>query len=631
MIKNPIANDLNAENLTTNPAGVHQILGFLQKVEEKKDENGNVEKDENGKPLLNAFSPTKTGLYRSWKLWTDYNVVHSKTLSYMIGLGIIEKVKLPIEKDEDKNDLRDERLVLTERGWKLRDKLRSNNCKIDLNVVIGVGKEKNEDLGIEVENVSNPKDEDIRDALRKKEEIYLEVRDMFLNSPCYKVFEDFMYENCDSVLTLDSLKNLYYKELNQVYGKGSVGAVKAKSEKSENSSGNTAADNNCVSIIQWCEFFDVIKYDKNGNVIFDLDVNELVKRKIEMTKNGKKQIIFSGAPGTGKTYSLLKYADGADYKFIQFHSSYDYTDFVEGIRPAPGDGGKNLFVRMDGVFKEFCRKIVNENEKKLKLQNPEWNLDNCYEILCKKIEKDEDKKDREELLSAINKLDKHYFIIDEINRADLSKVFGELLFALEDSYRGLEHRFPTQYNNLLTYEVKDGKMELIVDDCFRKGFFIPRNLIILGSMNDIDKSVESVDFALRRRFDWCEIIANNIMTRSLVEMKKVSVESLLRSDNKRNGNNLVDRIIDMNGVIDLPENGLGREYHVGPAYFSLYNPDQNNILEVFNNRIRPLIKEYLRGRDEEDINEIITICLSKLVGDYEDDDYEDDDYEDDDE
>ena len=211
------------------------------------------------------------------------------------------------------------------------------------------------------------------------------------------------------------------------------------------------------------EAFGINMDDKN------IEIKELVKSKI----NAYKQIIFTGAPGTGKTYSVREYikektgSDESRYKFVQFHSSYDYTDFVEGIRPAPKNEGENMFVRMDGTFKAFCRTIVEKNEEEKKY--PEY-----------------------------------YFVIDEINRADLSKVFGELMFGLEEGYRGEENRFPTQYNNLPTYHMSEGKAERIEDDCFKDGFYVPENLTIIGTMNDIDRSVETFDFALRRRFQWVE-------------------------------------------------------------------------------------------------------------------------------
>ena len=162
----------------------------------------------------------------------------------------------------------------------------------------------------------------------------------------------------------------------------------------------------------------------------DLNMGEaLVDKLKELIGAGIKQIICHGAPGTGKTYTVeeklgKEYGKLADEKerinFVQFHPSYDYTDFVEGLRPVVVEiEGKveTHFVRMDGIFKHFCRKVVEENAK-------------------------------EE-----NKSKNYIFIIDEINRADLAKVFGELMYLLEEGKRGEEHKIQTQYSNLPTYEV----------------------------------------------------------------------------------------------------------------------------------------------------------------------------------
>ena len=120
---------------------------------------------------------------------------------------------------------------------------------------------------------------------------------------------------------------------------------------------------------------------------------------------------------------------------------------------------------MDGSFKDFCRKVDMENSSK-----------------------------------------NRYFIIDEINRADLSKVFGELMFCLEKNYRGPQNAIPTQYSNLPVYETKKNKgVEPIGSDCFEDGFYIPDNIVIIGTMNDIDRSVDSFDYALRRRFKWINV------------------------------------------------------------------------------------------------------------------------------
>ena len=161
---------------------------------------------------------------------------------------------------------------------------------------------------------------------------------------------------------------------------------------------------------------------------------------------------------------------------------------------------------------------------------------------------------------------KYFFIIDEINRADLSKVFGELMYGLEESYRGIQNSFQTQYQNLKSYEINsNGKAEKMQFDCFKDGFFIPLNLYIIGTMNDIDKSVEAFDFALRRRFEWIDIKAKEVCKDSLLQM----VDAKLIVGKKNDAKKLADKINAMNDVIstDGREFGLSDAYHIGHAYF----------------------------------------------------------------
>lgn len=332
-------------------------------------------------------------------------------------------------------------------------------------------------------------------------------------------------------------------------------------------------------------------YSPKIKTVFPDSLVEMISQRM---KGSNKQIVFTGAPGTGKTYCVRQYveknAEGR-FEFIQFHSSYDYTDFVEGLRPVfLGSEEKPdcTFVKMDGAFKAFCRRIVAEN-KKYKADNGD---------------------------SA--SLPDYYFIIDEINRADLSRVFGELMFSLEESYRGEKNIIKTQYQNLPTYYINEDektgikKARVMVDDCFKDGFFIPENLYIVGTMNDIDRSVESFDFALRRRFQWIDIKANVFMGTSLKSMGVVDDP----------GDRLVKRIIRMNLQMDKSNLGLSDAYHIGAAYFKDYDLGvAEEILEkIFNERIEPILREYTRGRDKNSVNHLITSCRDALFGEYEEDD-----------
>jgi 5-methylcytosine-specific restriction protein B len=236
---------------------------------------------------------------------------------------------------------------------------------------------------------------------------------------------------------------------------------------------------------------------------------------------------------------------------VQFHASYNYTDFVEGLKPAVIDG-QHVFLRMDGIFKRFCRKAAKSE----------------------------------------NKGKKYFFVIDEINRADLSSVFGELMFCLEKDYRGEKGITQTQYHGMPTYQYipQDGSVSdlfitntndsagKIQDDIFAKGFYIPENVVIIGTMNDIDRNVETFDFALRRRFRWINIDAN-------------------QSIKERFGatSDLADHAIKLNDAI-AHETYLGEAFQLGQSYFSEFKLDENDYSTYFENELKPVLTEYLRGK-----------------------------------
>lgn len=389
-----------------------------------------------------------------------------------------------------------------------------------------------------------------------------------------------------------------------------------------------------------------------------------------------KNIILTGAPGTGKTHLAKAIADAmnAESDFVQFHPSYDYTDFVEGLRPTPPDNKGNIgFRRVDGVFKAFCKKAISdintkyiqsdslfdniynsivsdikrgkinsytnpkgeslplkindkgrieyrknspraEKEENIRLMYNYLLKNNIFDLsyytrddywaLIKKLSKSTETIDYveyrwilQELLnrtprnysenkknsSEINK-QKFVFIIDEINRGEISKIFGELFFSIDPGYRGAKGKVKTQYQNMITNE----------SDPFYEGFYVPENVYIIGTMNDIDRNVESMDFAMRRRFAWQEVKAeeNTGMLDDLQEMKNEVIEIMKRLNN-----------VIWNETTNTGIEGLSAAYHIGGSYFSklqLYLNDGHSnkgaaYKHLWENHLKGVLSEYLRG------------------------------------
>ena len=254
------------------------------------------------------------------------------------------------------------------------------------------------------------------------------------------------------------------------------------------------------------------------------------------------------------------------HKFVQFHPSYDYTDFIEGLRPKyNGDQKEISFELKDGTFMEFCK--------------------NAGKAFVEDLSKSDDEKR------------KFVFIIDEINRGEISKIFGELFFSIDPGYRGPKGKVITQYANLREE-----------NDQF---FYVPENVYIIGTMNDIDRSVESFDFAMRRRFAWKEITAEDSQKMfdsdevwkdkdgkvvSIKDNEKVSISIL-----KNRMNNLNKAIVDKNL-------GLSSAYQIGAAYFlklGLYLNENELFNSLWKNHLCGLLGEYLRGTPKAGDNLII--------------------------
>lgn len=387
-----------------------------------------------------------------------------------------------------------------------------------------------------------------------------------------------------------------------------------------------------------------------------------------------ENLIFRGAPGTGKShlaksvaadivsngsvddYTLLTDDQKKQVEFVQFHPSYDYSDFVEGLRPKINVDGTMGFELRDGVFKRFvarARENYENSQKSMETvekeasaheamkeffseiefgedtfrtvngsrftvtgvdddhvgiaipgnataNRPVLNLDEIRKMLesGREFEKVKDitsffKKEhaqqgysydfaiykeikaKEHALPAAKTerepLKKYVFIIDEINRGETSKIFGELFFSMDPGYRGKAGEISTQYANL--HSDPDER------------FYIPENVYIIGTMNDIDRSVDSFDFAMRRRFRFVELKANE----HLGMLESLEDEALKKEAIKRM-RALNDAIAE---VEDLNEN-----YQIGAAYFLKLKT--LGFDQLWTDYLQPLLKEYVQGMYDEE-------------------------------
>ena len=361
------------------------------------------------------------------------------------------------------------------------------------------------------------------------------------------------------------------------------------------------------------------------------DVNML--ENINKYKNillQSKNLILRGAPGTGKTYLAKEIAaeltggNEDQIGFVQFHPSYDYTDFVEGLRLVSNGDGAIEFKLQDGIFKEFCQKAkeaqktggqdnfeetwakltdaINEKQGQyffprssvpaslnsqgnVKFDSPVATKEKVY-LLYKgeetklkyetyqKIVLDHMKESYglcDYVSPTINTDKKFVFIIDEINRGEISKIFGELFFSIDPGYRGRDGEVSTQYANLHESDDK---------------FYIPENVYIIGTMNDIDRSVDTFDFAMRRRFRFVEVTAESQLYILDEKLGKHAEEAKTRL---RNLNVAIENVQELNS-----------HYHIGPSYFRNLKELDYDYELLWSDYLKPLLEDYLRGSYEED-------------------------------
>ena len=289
------------------------------------------------------------------------------------------------------------------------------------------------------------------------------------------------------------------------------------------------------------------KYDKN-KFLQEVYITEKEYDKLKNLILDKKNIILQGSAGVGKSYAAKRLAysiigekDNERVKMIQFHQSYSYEDFIIGYRPKNETDGFEL---KEGVFYKFC----------------------------KEAEMDE------------NKENKYFLIIDEINRGNISKIFGELFMLIENDKRGEEYA-----------------LELVYKD--DEKFFVPENLYIIGLMNTADRSLAMLDYALRRRFIFIDIepAFNKPQFKNDLENKNIDKDLI---------NKIIEKFTKLNETIKSDKT-LGKGYTIGHSYFcNRKNLNKEDYEDIINYEIAPTLREYWFDNEDKakkEIKELLNI------------------------